>query len=206
MLVRPNLLLLDEPSNHLDIPARDMLVQALQQYTGTLCLISHDRHLINAVANKILVSRSGRVEVFPGNFDDYQRMWMKNIETESASAPSRPVLKSKPLSAASVGMSRVDREARKKAEAEARQRLHRFRAPLIAEIGRLEKIQAELGKRLDKVSAALADPATYRDAEKGKTLSLEHARRKAEMEETVAAWEEAALRLEELEQGATDVI
>lgn len=197
MLSGPNLLLLDEPSNHLDIPGREMLEQALTQYQGALCLISHDRHLINAVANKVLVIRQGRVEVLPGNHADYLSMWRERLEAESDSAQSRPEIEKTPAK----GLTRAEREARKKAEAHARQRLYRLKAPLIKEIESLEKRLDEMGARLSEVSAVMAAPETYQDSERFKGLNLEYARLKAEMEGTTAAWEKAALKLEEIEAG-----
>ncbi len=198
MLVAPNLLLLDEPSNHLDIPGREMLEQALKQYTGTICLISHDRRLINAVANKVVVINHGRVESFPGNFNDYGEIWQERLN-----APQ--------IGAASVGgsigpdptplkiQSRANREAQKKAAAQARQRLYSERAPLLENLKRLEKRQEELGGRLEEITAALAEPDTYQDPERSKDLNLEYSRLKAEMDETTAAWEGAAMKLEEIE-------
>ena len=72
LLHRPNFLLLDEPTNHLDITSRVVLEKALSEFAGTMCFISHDRRFINAVANKILVVKSGEIHIFPGNYEDYQ--------------------------------------------------------------------------------------------------------------------------------------
>jgi len=195
MMVGPNLLLLDEPSNHLDIPGRDMLEQTLREYQGTLCLISHDRHLINAVANKTLLVRQGGFEIFPGNFRDFQEVWQRRLaaEAEEASTPvESPKVQTK-------SETRAEREARKKAEAQVRQRLYQAKAPLRQEIERLEARQAELGSKLDRIAEALADTTTYQDPERLKALNLEYAELKTEMDQTVRAWEEAALRMEEIE-------
>lgn len=202
MQIGPNLLLLDEPSNHLDIPARNMLEQALKDYTGTLCLISHDRHLINSVCDQVLTIGDGRVDVFPGNFDDYQRLWKdrgagptgetRKTDQGDTSGDAEPV---KPISE-----TRAEKEARKKAQARLRQKLYAQRAPLEAEIERLEKQQTEIGHRIDDISNALADPATYQDAQRSKELTQEHARLKAEMNQVVTAWEAAALKMEEIEE------
>ena len=199
MVTAPNLLLLDEPSNHLDIPGRDMLEQALRQYTGSICLISHDRRLINAVANKVLVIKDRRVEVLPGSFDDFQNIWENRLAEEAASGSSPEEVREDP--GARTGLTRAEKEARKRAEAEARQKLYRERAPLQREIEILEARQAEITSRMDEISADLARPETYRDVELSKTLNQDYGRLKSEIEKVTSAWEEAALRLEEIESG-----
>jgi ATP-binding cassette subfamily F protein 3 len=89
MMTAPNLLLLDEPTNHLDIPGRQMLEDALDNYEGTLVLISHDRHFINSLCDKVGVIEDGELVIHPGNFDDYQRLWLSNpAATLKQSTPS----------------------------------------------------------------------------------------------------------------------
>ena len=79
MLLHPsNFLLLDEPTNHLDMRAKDVLLEALQSYNGTVVFVSHDRYFIDKLATRIFEIGSGRVEIFPGNYEDY--LWRKQRE------------------------------------------------------------------------------------------------------------------------------
>jgi len=76
LLLHPaNFLLLDEPTNHLDMRAKDILLEALAAYTGTVVLVSHDRYFIDKLATRIFEIGDGRVEIYPGNYEDYR--WRK---------------------------------------------------------------------------------------------------------------------------------
>jgi ATP-binding cassette, subfamily F, member 3 len=76
MLLHPaNFLLLDEPTNHLDLRAKDVLLEALVKYTGTVVFVSHDRYFIDKLATRVIEIGGGKVEVFPGNYEDY--LWRK---------------------------------------------------------------------------------------------------------------------------------
>ncbi|MEM6521530.1 MAG: ABC-F family ATP-binding cassette domain-containing protein [Cyanobacteria bacterium P01_C01_bin.70] len=83
MLVQPaNLLILDEPTNHLDIPAKETLEAALQQYDGTILLVSHDRYFISQVANKIVEIRDGELRLYRGDY----RYYLEKLEAEKEAA------------------------------------------------------------------------------------------------------------------------
>jgi ATP-binding cassette, subfamily F, member 3 len=85
LLLHPaNFLLLDEPTNHLDMRAKDILLEALAAYTGTVVLVSHDRYFIDKLATRIFEIGDGRVEIYPGNYEDYR--WRK--EGRAASVPT----------------------------------------------------------------------------------------------------------------------
>jgi len=79
MLLQPaNFLLLDEPTNHLDLRAKDVLLEALMKYTGTVVFVSHDRYFIDNLATRVFEIGDGKVEIYPGNYEDY--LWRKQAE------------------------------------------------------------------------------------------------------------------------------
>ncbi|HLJ30367.1 MAG TPA: ABC-F family ATP-binding cassette domain-containing protein [Candidatus Angelobacter sp.] len=83
MLLHPsNFLLLDEPTNHLDLRAKDVLLESLQEFTGTVVFVSHDRYFIDKLATRVFEIGDGRVEVFPGNYEDY--LWRKEGHQQPA--------------------------------------------------------------------------------------------------------------------------
>jgi ATP-binding cassette, subfamily F, member 3 len=103
MLLHPaNFLLLDEPTNHLDLRAKDVLLNALMEYTGTVVFVSHDRYFIDKLATRVFEIGGGKVEIFPGNYEDY--LWRKEggqhvaptlQDVPGASAPPQPVTSAK---------------------------------------------------------------------------------------------------------------
>ena len=85
-----NFLLFDEPTNHLDIPSRDVLEEALRAFNGTLCLIAHDRHLLDALATRTVYIRDGRLEMFPGNYRDFEQIWKGRVESQEPPEDQNP--------------------------------------------------------------------------------------------------------------------
>ncbi|HEX6317241.1 MAG TPA: ATP-binding cassette domain-containing protein [Burkholderiales bacterium] len=88
---RPNLLLLDEPTNHLDLETREALAVALAQFEGTLVLVSHDRHLLRATTEQLLIVAEGRVQPFDGDLDDYRDSLLQKKEQPPPPKPKKPV-------------------------------------------------------------------------------------------------------------------
>ncbi|HEY2338301.1 MAG TPA: ATP-binding cassette domain-containing protein [Burkholderiales bacterium] len=89
---RPNLLLLDEPTNHLDLETREALAVALAQFEGTLVLVSHDRHLLRATTDQLLIVRDGTLQAFDGDLDDYRDSLLKKEQkvVVEKKLPSKP--------------------------------------------------------------------------------------------------------------------
>jgi len=97
MLLHPsNFLLLDEPTNHLDMRAKDVLLESLEKYNGTVVFVSHDRYFIDKLANRIFEIGERRVEVFPGNYEDY--MWRKQRAAEGEDGQAAQVASAPTLS------------------------------------------------------------------------------------------------------------
>ncbi len=194
MLTAPNFLLLDEPTNHLDIPGRQMLEDALGEYGGTLVLISHDRHFINSLCTSMGVIENGRLEVYPGDYDDYQNLWLKDDGRPQKKSPN-PLVENAPAPEEGGAADGGRKEARRR-EAEARRELAARRRPLVKAMEAAEARLEAIAARKEELSAALADPATYQAAAKAKELNLEFQRLTEEAAEVETAWEEAATALD----------
>ncbi len=197
LLQRPNVLLLDEPTNHLDIPSRDVLERALAEFPGTICFISHDRHFINALTNKVLAVDSGKIHLFPGNYNDFHNIWKKRLE-ENETASSGTSDSAETISPATSSVKST--QERKRQEAEWRNELHRRKKPLQEQLEKVENTLEKAQKQLDHLNALLADPSTYQDGNRIQEVQKEYQESRRQMQRLTEQWEEHALALEELEK------
>jgi ATP-binding cassette subfamily F protein 3 len=189
LLAPPNFLLLDEPTTHLDLASIDALIQALRDYSGTVCFVSHDVHFIRAIADRTLHINAGELTPYAGGYDYYLKKCGLASERSGLVAGlgnARP-----PEARTNTSPAKVSPKERRRQEAEARQAASHARrkqektaAALETEILSLEAEQTEL-------SAQLEDPKTYEDA--GVAVKLN--RRAGEIAELLAekstAWEAA---------------
>ena len=184
---RPNLLLLDEPTTHLDLETREALTVALAQFEGTLVLVSHDRHLLRATTEEFLIVAEGSLRPFDGDLDDY-RDWL--FKTKLA-RPERP----EPATPAAPA---IDRKEQKRQEAESRQRLSVQRKPIETRIKRLEEQMARRNARKGELEALLSDPAVYAEDRKDtlKAHLFEQASLVKELGQLEAEWLEQQEMLE----------
>jgi ATP-binding cassette, subfamily F, member 3 len=196
LLSGANFLLLDEPTNHLDIPSRDVLEEALQSFNGTLCLITHDRHLINALANKILYLRGGKPEIFPGNYQDFEEIWKPRLDKFQEGTAVRGEVSE---SETNKGTFRKSQEE-KRQEAEKRNALFRRQAPLKKEIETLEERLAKAIEEKGQMEKNLADPETYKGSGNIGGLMQDYSLIEKEVAELTACWEAAVMKLEILEE------
>jgi ATP-binding cassette subfamily F protein 3 len=192
------LLLLDEPTNHLDIPARDAFEEALDSYAGTVCFISHDRHFINAIASKVLHVHEGKIELFPGNFEDYETIWRQRVDADRGRELEMQRESAAGQTSGPGAATRKDVE-RKRQEAEWRNEFYRLKQPLQKQLDRLEQDLETTQQQLEGLGARLADPSTYQSGADVGALQREYQEIKKHIQTLTQRWEEQALTLEELE-------
>ncbi len=162
---KPNLLLLDEPSNHLDVDTREALATALAEFSGSVLIVSHDRHLLRTTVDSFWIVADGQVTEFDGDLEDY-REWLNN-----RSANLRTQARND--SAAGDGDGTViDRRAQRRQEAEERQRLAVLRKPLDSKIKKIEADMEKADQRLSTLDALMADPDFYAEDRRAERVKL----------------------------------
>ena len=174
VLERPNLLFLDEPTNHLDIYTRENLTEALMAYTGTLLLVTHDRHLMNSLACPILYLEDGRAVIYPS----YDALMGRAVPAPVAEKSSEP---------AKAGYGKEQR---------------RRRAELRAKIKACEDEMEACGAREVELENEINSPEVYNDPQLLREKSDELSDLRFHQDELFAAWEAAVEEQEQYEQTA----
>jgi len=180
----PNLLLMDEPTTHLDMGSIDALIGALKTYEGTLIFISHDVHFIKAIAQNVLHVHSGRLTPYAGNYDYYLEKSKATNERAALTAgftDGRPVQNTKAAEKASKPVEAKPNPADIK--------------KVKNEVTKLEQQVTELEAKQAKLMAVLSDPATYTQGTKVAELNSELKATNEALASTTQLWEQAATRL-----------
>jgi ATP-binding cassette subfamily F protein 3 len=193
MLLHPaNFLLLDEPTNHLDLRAKDVLLEALMKYTGTVVFVSHDRYFIDKLATRVFEIGEGKVEIYPGNYEDY--LWRKQHPVASTQFPVSsqfPVLssQSQPNGPNGDGVGAGSLAIEPKAK-----RLNPIKRQQMEE--RLHEIEEGIARAEAAIAVCETELQSFVSAEETQRRTQELARRKNDMQRLMREWEEVSGILE----------
>jgi ATP-binding cassette subfamily F protein 3 len=178
----PNLFILDEPTNHLDIDSREALIHALNDFPGAVILISHDRHLLEATADRLWLVKDGLVSPYDGDLDDYRQ------EVTGVSGDRRERREA----------DRASKAERRRDAAQRRQALE----PLAKEIRATEALMDRIRKRIDSIEDQLADPKLY---DRDPSAATQLAKERSDLSNSLAGHEEKWLTLSaEYEEGIAE--
>jgi len=187
---RPNLLLLDEPTNHLDLEMRQALTMALQEFEGAMVLVSHDRYLLRASTDSLLLVADGACAPFDGDLDDY-RDWLQARRRQAEErSPEAPMA--------------ISRREQRRVEAQARNRLSAQRKPLEGQLHEVERELERLGGDRERLETLLADPKLYEpeSRERLQACLRDQALVGAQLQEAEERWLELQAQLEALASNA----
>ena len=208
-----NFLILDEPTNHLDAVSIPVLIEALRQYAGAFVVISHDRHFLDQVVNRVWYAGGGRVRMFIGNYsENRERMEFGAARSGSEGQVSTGLGSKAPRKSRSTPAGKRSGGPRskeqKRREAEERNRLHRAvkkggtvdseamtTHQLRTYCDRLERDIAEKERAFQEVQDQMAQPDAYKNGALIRTLRTEYDRMKEDLEQTYAQWEAASERM-----------
>jgi len=180
-----NFLILDEPTNHLDMASVNILIQALQQYEGTIIVVSHDRYFLDNVANKIWFIEDKKIKAYPGTYQEYEEWNAKRkIEQKNAPAPQPKKEEKKPEPAKQQQPSNDKSQQLKK---------------LNQELAKMEEQIAGMEKTIKQLETQLADDSLYNDVTKSKAVTHEYDQKKLELGALQLKWEALAEQIMELE-------
>lgn len=189
---KPNLIVLDEPTNHLDMATREALTVALADFEGTLLLVSHDRHLLRSVCDKLLLVHDGRVTEYDGDLDDYAAFVLQHRRLSLAAE--------KEASAEKTGedISGVNRREQRRLEAQERNRIAALKKPLLAQLAKIEKEMNAVSEMVKSLDAQLSDTAWYEKTSPAEVAEVTKARGEAagKLEELEVAWLDMSEKIE----------
>ncbi|SMD44050.1 ATP-binding cassette, subfamily F, member 3 [Aquiflexum balticum DSM 16537] len=175
MISEANFLLLDEPTNHLDMQSVNILIQAMEQYEGTFITVSHDRHFIRGVANKIWYIENNQIKEYPGTYDEFV-FWKSQqelIPAESKKPDNSPKPEVKKREFNNTENLQAKKDLKKKEE----------------QLALIEEKIIQFEEKKKALEAKLADPEIYSDGQKLDHLNQEYQKLKIEEEKVNAEWE-----------------
>ncbi|MGE5499259.1 MAG: ABC-F family ATP-binding cassette domain-containing protein, partial [Syntrophothermus sp.] len=188
LLTKANLIVLDEPTNHLDITSKMVLQKALQEFSGSLILVSHDVDFLKPVVNKVAEIRNREIKLYYGGIDYYLEKRKEQIESESAASGSKGQ------------QNQINsRKDQKRAEAELRQKKYAATKDIVKEIEKCEKEIEKLEAQKSGLEAELAKPEVYTNPALSKDKNFEYGSAKDKLENVYIKWTELQEKLEKIE-------
>ncbi len=194
LLLRPaNFLLLDEPTNHLDLRAKDVLLEALMKYTGTVVFVSHDRYFIDNLATRVFEIGDGKVEIYPGNYEDY--LWRKQGRAADpkgagkASANSPSSVSSPSLASAPANGNGAHGEV-----AESKKRVNPLKRKKIED--RLHEVEEEIARAEAAIALCETQLLNFVSAEEMQRQTQEISENRSALQKLMKEWEEISEALE----------
>ena len=201
LLLHPaNFLLLDEPTNHLDLRAKDVLLDALVKYTGTVVFVSHDRYFIDKLATRVFEVGEGKVEIFPGNYEDY--LWRKqggqHVAPTLDDVPGARIAKTEPStlkSAASDAPTNGNRSGQAEVVAEApKKRLNPIKRKQLED--RVRALEVEIGRTESAIEHLESGLQNFVSADENQRQSQQLNERKTAHAALIREWENLAETLQ----------
>ena len=186
LISEANFLLLDEPTNHLDIQSVNILIQALQQYEGTFITVSHDRHFIKGVANKIWYIEDYEIKEYLGTYEEY--VFWKSQQEDKPAAPKAPK-KEKPSPVVVSEKSSAEQSQAKKDLKNKEKDLAKLESDIMA-----------LEEETTRLESQMADPAIYEDDNKAAEVNTKYTTLKNRIEKLNQNWETLAEEIETLQE------
>lgn len=180
LISEANFLLLDEPTNHLDFLSENVLIQAMNQYEGTFITVSHNRHFINSVANKIWYIEDQDLKEYPGSYQEFEHFWSQRMAEKQVKEKAQEKETKNTETKKAEKRSSPDKEAQRK-----EQKLKK----------ELDQLEADILKKetaIKELESQMADPDVFGDHEKLMDFQQKYDQKKQQLDELTAKWESLA--------------
>jgi ATP-binding cassette subfamily F protein 3 len=187
LISEANFLLLDEPTNHLDFQSVNILIQALQQYEGTFITVSHDRHFIKGVANKIWYIEDNQIKEYPGTYEEYEFWKSQQVKEEGTNQAQEKAVKKEQKKTVNPQDPEVQ---------QAKKNLKKLENQLESVEKEVEKLEGNLAT----IEKELADPELYNDDEKAAKVQDKYQSVKGQLDRKNAEWEELVDEISKLQE------